>query len=249
MQSSPLSIVDILNPPYEVWSRRKATLEEIRQIMTDRGYFDDVVRDQRLAIIGTPMEAARHAIEKSGADGEFNSFVENQLLANEAFKAWRQAMPSATPPALSKYQKELSRSDLNAVDAAIAAHGASLPMGQVLYHGGHWPPHLGSSFRADRPLSTTLVPSVALNNAAWGAKAYEADEIHLFALRVESPSIKAFVFRTKGTRLGHEHEVLLPSGIQLELRSKIVVRRDYPVGKYDHPDKVVDAVLIEVAIL
>ncbi|WP_121308224.1 hypothetical protein [Paraburkholderia sp. BL17N1] len=116
-------------------------------------------RDQLLEEVRTPLKAARY-MAKVGADNGLGKFINDALSDNHAHKAWRDTMPSRTPAAIAKYQKEFPAYDPAAVDAEIAACGVHLPVGQILYHGGLWMGGASGSFTTTWPLSTTLCPQL-----------------------------------------------------------------------------------------
>jgi hypothetical protein len=93
---------------------------------------------------------------------------------------------------------------------------------------------------------------VALKNAEHRGKAYDSGEIQIFVCRVVNPVTKAFVFRHKGTCMGHEKEVLFKSGAKLVLRNKVLICSNYSVSKVvsgTHlPEKTVPAYVLEVDI-
>jgi len=234
---SPLSfalggkkIIDIFSTPYEVWSTREATRDEMLKIFKEKGYFLSVVRDRLIEVIDTPLKAAKY-IAKVSIDDELERFIDEMLEHSDAYKLMRQKMPSKTPKGLADYQKRYSKCDFREVDQAINSYGDLLAEGQYLFHGGLWPDHMGTQFTTTRPLSTTFSPQVALQNAEFYGKAYDANRIDLFVLYVKNPKTKVFVFRRKGTMLGHEKEVLFASGATLVLKNRYLIRNDYSICK------------------
>ena len=228
-----LPLVDIFSTPYEVWSRREATKDEMLKIFKEKGYFRSVVRDKLIEVIDTPLKAAKY-IAKVGVDNELERFIDEMLDRSKAYKLMRQKMPSKTPKVLADYQKRYRKCDFREVDQAINSYGDLLAEGQYLFHGGLWPDHpdhMKIEFTTTRPLSTTFSPQVALLNAEFRGKAYDANRIDLFVLYVKNPKTKVFVFRRKGTMLGHEKEVLFASGATLVLKNRHLIRNDYTVTK------------------
>ncbi|NEI66537.1 hypothetical protein [Rhizobium leguminosarum] len=143
-----------------------------------------------------------------------NNRITDALRKTSEYKKWHSAMPSRTPSAIAAYQKNYAKSDLAAVNSEINLHGSPLPLGQQLFHGGLWSGMSGAI--TSRPLSTSLSPTVAFSNALHSAKAYEAGRLDLIVLRT-TVSTNAFVFKSRGTKLGHEIEVLLAAGISLKI--------------------------------
>ncbi len=155
-------------------------------------------------------------------------------------------MPSRTPAEISCYQKDYQKCDLSAVSSAIDQSGSLLSREQYLFHGGLWPG--GKSFITSRPLSTSLCPQVALRNAEHKGKAYDAGRLDLLVLRVVDPATKAFVFKRKGTNLGHECEVLLASNACLTLTNQTQIRDDYMAAKFDCPIKKIPVYVLDVDV-
>jgi hypothetical protein len=155
-------------------------------------------------------------------------------------------MPSATPPAIATYQKKLAEANLPFVSIEIDQFGDLLSPGQCLFHGGLWPG--GTTFKTIRPLSTTFCPQVALSNALWNGKAYNSGRIDLFVLRATNPTTKVFVFKQKGTNLGHEKEVLFAGGAQLTLVLDTPIQANFPVSKPNAPKKMVPVHVLEIEI-
>jgi hypothetical protein len=215
-------IVDVFATPYYAWETRRRTYEEARA----SGPVDDV----RVALRATVRDAwsAAKYMAHQMADNALESHVDAALAASPAFAKFRQAMPSTTPPALTKYQNEYPFYDPLAVEAALAGHGAYLDDGQALFHAGHWPG--GHEFVTDRPFSTSYCPQVALRNVEHNGKAANAGFIDLMVVRTADARTPCFGFRQRGTRKGHEKEVLFAAGARLTLRSRVNVRDDYPVG-------------------
>lgn len=244
MQLSP--VLPALGLPYEDWSYRPATEDEVRAHLRQFGWFNTEVKDKCRRVISTPLELAEHFLEHP-ADARLIRAMEDALQQSAQHAEWRRAMPKKTPKELTTYQREFSRADMVAVDSAIHEHGCLIPPGQTLFHAGMWPATASAMLTTDRPLSTTLLPSVALRNAEWGGKAYRAGQLHLWVLHIEV-AVKAFVYRTSGTQLGHEAEVLLQAGVRLEKRASRVVRNDYRLSIVGGPMIDVPAIVTEVAV-
>lgn len=244
-KSMNLPLVNPFAVPYESWKTRMATQEEMIDACERTGQFIQFVNDELLAKIMTPFEAAKY-IASVGADNGLGNHINLALDNDKNFACWRKTMPSKTPSELSYYQKKYPNYDFDRVNIEINMNGAILPEGQFLFHGGIWPNV--EDVVTDRPLSTTFCPQVALRNAEHKGKAYEENQIDLIVLRVQNPRSKAFVYRRKGTNLGHENEVLFATGAKLRLRSKTLIRSDYLVVKWQHPDKHVPIYVLEVDI-
>jgi hypothetical protein len=228
-----LPLIDTFTNPFDVWEQRKATYEEITEEAKRTGRMPSShVKVRVLQTIRTAVDAAKHLADV-GADPGLERHIENELYSTGIYASWRKPMPSATPSSISKYQKSYPDYDVNQVDRDIDAIGVTLQPGQQLFHGGLWPGE-NYTFTTARPLSTTFCPQVAMQELAHNGKAYDAGRIDLFVLRVIAPATKVFVFRNKGTNLGHEKEVLFASGANLTLRNRTLIRDDYQVCKIAH---------------
>ena len=246
-----LPLINIFPYPYEVWSMRKATKNEMMKFYNENGYFTTEVKDKLTKVIDTPLEAAKHIIEV-GADNGLENFIDKVLNTSQDFKVMRDSMPQRTPKEIFDYQKKYPHCNCVEVDQAINTHGDILAEGQYLFHGGLWPKASERQFITTRPFSTSFSPQVALRNAEWGGKAYDANEINLFVLKAVSPRTKVFVIRIRGTNMGHEKEILFSSGAQLTLQKKILVKKNYKVCKVINGvntiEKEVPAYVLEVDI-
>ncbi|WGE89861.1 hypothetical protein [Actinobacillus arthritidis] len=140
-------------------------------------------------------------------------------------------MPSKTPAQLTNYQRRHILD--NSVSQVINEIGCVLTEGQFLFHGGSWwgNNEIGSECITTRPFSTSFSPQIALLNAEWTGKAYDAGIIDLLVLKVVQPYTKVFSYKIKGTDKGHEKEVLFASGAKLRLVKTELIRSDYKVYK------------------
>jgi hypothetical protein len=226
------SIVDIFSSPYEVWLRRDPTREELTAYMKEHGVFLPFVNVKLLKVVDSALVAAEHMAEVS-VDNELGFFIENALENSTALVELRSKMPPGMLPGLSAYQSDYPTYDSQLVDQEISRFGTVLAEGQFLFHGGHWP--IGQEqFVTDRPLSTTFCPQVALRNAEWNAKAYDAGWIDLIVLRVTAPQSKAYLYPSHG-ELKHEKEIVFATGARLRLlsRKKIADKTAYKGGTYN----------------
>lgn len=195
------------------------------------GRFAFTVNDKLVARITNEYEAAEY-MAKCGVDNGLELHIDGVLAADPAFQQWLHAMPETTPAALEAYQHDYPLDDYGQVDLAIRTHGASLSPGQLLFHGGHIDFPSDGKLVTTRPLSATFCPQVALREAEWRGKAYEAGRICLYVLRVRSPDHKAFVFNPNASDKGNEKEVLFAAGTTLHLRSAKRLRSDYTVQRW-----------------
>lgn len=240
-----LPIVDPFRIPYQAWTWRTPSIDEMKEMCRQTGRMQSHVHDKLVASIASGIEAAMH-IGKVGADDCIDAHINDVLDRDPNFALWRRAMPNSTPRPLKDYKTKYPQYDGASVDCEIQMHGAHLSPGQVLFHAGTWPG--GESFISDRPLSTSFCPQVALRNAEYKGKAYDAGRLDIFVVRVATPAAKAFVYKRKGASLGHENEVLFASGGTLTLISEHLVRPDYPVGKALSPEKHVPLYVLDVTL-
>jgi len=234
-----LPLVDVFGVPYGVRRSRQATLETVS------AGEDDDNDTEIVATIGDARSALEHIAQVS-MDNGLGNHIQDALSRSQHYKEWQTAMPSKAPPAILRYQKAYEKSDPVAVSEEVNHHGRLLSSGQFLFHGGLWPG--GTTLITERPLSTSLCPQVALRNAEYKAKAYDAGRLDLFLLRVTTSATKAYVFKRKGTKLGHESEVLLAAGARLSLRSETLIRSNYPAAKVGQLDKEIPIFVLELEL-
>ena len=241
-----LPLVNNFVPPYEKWSTRQPTQQENLDCYQKNGHFLPFVNDRLEERVSTSLEAACYMARK-GADNALESHIDTQLDNSSEYKFWRQCMPSKTPDAIRKFQQEYPKYDRYEVDSEINKNANLLSEGQFLFHGGLWPSS-SSHIKLNKPFSTSFCPQVALRNAEFRGKAYDAGQIDLFVIRVKNPKTNVFAYKRKGTRMGNEKEILFASGAEMTLQNRRLIRNDYLVGKWNFPDKVVPIYVIEVDI-
>lgn len=228
MKPSHLPLVRPFDQAYEAWSYRRPTAEEFTAAARS-DQFSPYVRDVLLRRVTNEFEAALHIAASDGVDNGLEHHIDNALARDAMFKKWLDAMPVKMPPILDKYQLAYPLDDYRSVDKAIRRCGVALTPRQVLFHGGHLALPDARVLQTTRPLSTTFCPQVALREAEFDNKAYDADMICLNVLRVFSSNAMAFVFDRNKSQSGHEKEVLFSSGIQLKLRFRLALRENYTV--------------------
>ncbi len=214
-----LPIVDVFESPYELWEERDQTPEEMMQ----SGNFHQRVKVKLEAKVANHVDAAKHTIVKV-VDNQLERFIKDYLNQSLSYKNMRLEMPSQTPKSLSDYQRRFQSSTFEQVSIDINDYGKVLSEGQYLFHGGLYPINKGEFFKTERPFSTSFCPQIALRNAEWRGKGYDAGEIDLFVLRTVNPQTKVFCFRLNGTDKGHEAEVLFAAGAKITLRSKTKIK-------------------------
>ncbi|HFC8494433.1 TPA: hypothetical protein ACFP3Z_000630 [Neisseria subflava] len=225
-----LPIVDVFETPYEIWTYRNATLDEGIQHLQEYGRPIFQVRDKLEKSISNAYEAAVH-MALIGADNALEDHINKALNSSSNFKIWRQTMPSKTPIQLTNYQRKHTFD--NSVVQEINKIDCILSDGQFLFHGGCWMGEnsIGTEYITSSPFSTSFCPQVALRNAEWGGKAYDAGVIDLLVLKVTQPDTRVFSYKIKGTDKGNEKEVLFSSDAKLKLISSETIRCDYKVCK------------------
>ena len=163
------------------------------------------------------MELARKLTDEP-ANNDLPMSLHDALRMSGPYKDWKAAMPPLYQvPALHRYRNEYPHYDASAVALDIQTHGRPIPMGQLLFHGGVWPPFLGpvqvdQSFTTNEVFSASLCPQVAAIHGT-----YHPDGA-LWAIKVgrTGGSKPAFVFNSdRRQRLGHEYEVVFGPGITL----------------------------------
>lgn len=244
-------VVNVFAKPYEHWSKRDATTEEIQDLVNNRGcsLVEALqINDKLIEAVSTHTEAAARMLRKR-VDNGLESHIDRALDASLEYQDLRDLMPHDVPEALSSYQGEFSENDWATADAAIKAHGVELAEGQFLFHGGHWASDI-PRVTTSRPFSTSFCPQVALRNAEWNGKAYDAGRVDLMVVRVTQPKTKAYAYSRDGNH-GNEKEVVFASGAQLtRLRETHVA--DIPVSKvtsgFQTQEKIVPAYVVEVEI-
>lgn len=242
-----LPVVNTFSSAYELWTMRRATEQESLEHYKREGSFLSFVNDQLLMVIQDHVSAAKYMAQK-GADNGLENHIDRFLDQDANYQSWREHMPSKTPPSITEFQQNYPQYNQSNVDADINSIGKTLSDGQFLFHGGLWFSDSKNEVTLRKPLSTSFCPQVALRNAEWGGKAYDQGQIDLLVLRVSNPRTNIFAYKRKGTKMGNEKEVLFASGATVKLRSRTLIRNDYEVAKYQHPDKTIPIYVIEVDI-
>ncbi|SNC59493.1 hypothetical protein SAMN04487881_0067 [Marinobacter sp. es.048] len=223
--------INILRTPYEIWETREATADDIAQFLKEGKNVPPEIETRIRETVSTPLEAVSYSVRVEATDNRFERFIDRQLELSQGYKTLRQSMSSQTPQSISDYQNNYPVNNLEKVSCDIDSCGSTVGVGTVLYHGGYCPVDSGKGFTSDRPFSTSFCPQIALRNAIWGGKAFDAGVIHLIIIRVAEEVTKAFATRLNGTRKGHEKEVVFSAGAYLYIRSKSLVTNSYKVGK------------------
>jgi hypothetical protein len=245
------AVVNVFATPYEVWTRRKTTIEEALDLHNNAGLsiIEALeVKDKLTEVVATPAEAATRML-RVGADNGLERHIDDALDTSAEYRHLRDLMPLDVSEALSSYQGEFSEDSLTLADEAIKAHGVEIAEGQFLFHGGQWPSDSLTS-NTSRPFSTSFCPQVALRNAEWKGKAYDAGRVDLMVVRVTQPKTKAYAYSREGNH-GNEKEVVFASGAQLTRvrETHIADITAYKVNSgLQQEKKVVPAYLVEVEI-
>lgn len=249
--SKKAGIVNVLATPYEVWTLRDTTLEEQLDLVNNHGLKPIEalsVKDKRVQVVATHVDAATRMLRER-ADIGLENHIDRALDASIEYRDLRAMMPQDEPQALTAYQGEFSKQGWTAADQAIQANGVEIADGQVIFHGGRWASDQ-PTFITSRPLSTSFCPQVALRNAEWQGKAYDADRVDLMVLRVKDSKTKGYAYSREGAH-GNEKEVVFASGALLT-RVRETHIADMKVAKVTEGlqtvSKVVPAYLVEVDI-
>lgn len=244
-------LVDVFTTSYEKWSKRKTTPVEAMDLVNNKGlHISEAleVNEKLIDVVSTHTEAAAYMLRQR-ADNGLEGHIDRALDASAEYRDLRALMPQDEPEALSAYQGRFSEHDWALADEAINAHGVEIAAGQCLFHGGHWASDQGTLVTS-RPFSTSFCPQVALRNAEWMGKAYDAGRVDLIVIYVAQPKTKAYAYSLEGDH-GNEKEVVFASGAQLtHVRETYIA--DMPVSKvtsgFQIVRKVVPAYVVEVEI-
>ena len=225
-----LPLVDTFNPSLEIWSERDMTEEESIAFFKENGYIWMKIKDKLITILDTPYKAIKY-IAEFGADNKVEIFINDTLSKNKNYKLMKQMMPSKTPKVLFDYQKKYPNYNNILLSQEINKINIILAEGQYLFHGGKWFNDSVKILITTKPFSTTFSPLVALNEALDNGKAYDANGIDLFVVKVKKPQTSVFVYKNNGTFLGHEKEVLFNSGATIKLKSIVIIKTNFKVIK------------------
>jgi hypothetical protein len=247
LTNKSLPLINVFDLPYESWTKREPTLEEARRHIKELGYIPSFVNDTLKARIYNHLDAAKHMADIS-VDNGLERFIENQLDKNHHYTHWLRCMPPNPSVNISKYRQSYPNYNSSNVDKEINEIGLTLSDGQYLFHGGLWPNAGFQQITLTKPFSTSFCPQVALRNAEWRGKAYDAGQIDLFVLRTIEPKTNVFVFNKNDAEMGNEKEVLFSSGAKLTLCNRVLIKNDYYVSKDNQLPKTVPIYVIEVDI-
>lgn len=243
-------LVNVFESPYEAWDNRQLSPEEVSTRYRETGVLEFCANTNLIARVSNHGEAAHYMLRRA-VDNGLEGHIDQHLRNSSDFEEMLNLMPSVVPESIAAYKNTYPAYDLQTVSSDIERFGGRLREGQTFFHGGFCSYEPGETFTIDRPLSTSFCPQVALRNAEWRGKAYEIGEVHLFVLKVASPSVKAFVFPREGD-LGNEKEALINPGVRLTVVRKSLVRNDYGVCKVDRHlntiEKQVPAYVIEIDV-
>jgi len=211
-----IGVVNVFDKPYRVWSRRKTTTEEALELVRKEGLslIEALeVNHELMEEVSTHTQAASRMLRVL-ADNGLEGHVDRALDSSSEYHYLCEQMPREVPAALDAYQGMFPEYDQFEVNEAINTYGVKIAENQVLFHGGQWPT-TGSTFVTSRPFSTSFCPQVALRNAEWRGKAYDAGRVDLMVVRVTSLATKGYVYSREGSR-GNEKEIVFASGGQLK---------------------------------
>lgn len=172
----------------------------VQQDFTEKGWVTKLINPQQ---INDYYELAELAMEFKE---RVEVFVEDELKES-VLKQWLAIMGSPTPQSLRAYQEKNKSIDASLIDNDINQIGALLSPGQKLYRGGIISPGVQA-----QALSTTFCPAVAINEDFYKGKAKNRGKLLIYVLEVLDPKTCVYVYKQKGTKMGHEKEVLFASG-------------------------------------
>lgn len=124
--------VDVFRVPYEEWSYRDKTIEE----MQGSRQFSGIIKDYLIDTVTNHEEAAYYAL-KNSHNNQFQRHIDAMLSESSEYASLRHLMPKNDPSALVSYQNRCNEEDKVLADRAIKRHGTPLASGQILYHGGY----------------------------------------------------------------------------------------------------------------
>lgn len=212
MNTKRIEKIDIfsVDNPCVVPKLRQITEEDMR---SGKYQVQDVLRG---IVVG---ELARYDSPESAAigvvQGQYSNYISShsENSAKKQVSKNRKLFSTRTPDALVVRRNKYSQRDDSAVDKAIMGEGGVLSQGQVLYHGGSLP---DGDNQISRPLSTSLSPTVAYNDAIRHLDLYTDKKIRLYVLKAVDDKVPAYLYESKRSGLGHELEVLIGSGAHVK---------------------------------
>lgn len=199
------------------------------------------------------LKAASYAIHNC-TDNGFNNFIELQLKQQRKQPNWKTTDQIKMSNALQTYQQKYTQSDKAQVDAEIKNLGMTMTPGQILYHGGVLNVDKSTNpVVLIEPLSTTINPVIAVNEALHKGKAYTSGVFHLNVIRINNSNVRVYPFKAN-RKMSHEAEVLLEAGISLRKIKDEIVDSNYkvsclPPGATCAVEKTVEAHIIEWEIV
>lgn len=185
-------------------------------------------------VIKDAIEAARYMAMKR-ADNGLENHIDDILSSEPNFEHWQKLMPEETPEILAQY-KVKNNSSLEISDT-IDTINCVLSEGQYLFHGGLWMGQDRDTYITEKPLSTSFCPQVALRNAEFNDKAFNAGAIDLLVLKAVSPTTRVFSYDINDPNYGHEKEVLFSKGAKMTLVETIKISDEYEITDSRHNRK------------
>lgn len=228
-----LPVINLFDPPIKIYEDCILALEDVIKL----GGFSPFSQKLKYCI-NNAYDAARFSANEYNNNALSNE-IENKLQMSSIYAEWVSGMSHKITSELKKYQKSMKKCDMQIVSRDIEKIGKLLGEGQYLFHGGKWPSD-EDKYITETPLSTSLSPIVARQNALFKGKAYDNEIIDLFVLKVVNPKTKVFVYDSNPRKLGRsfvEYEVLFKEGAKLEVVSKEIINENFLVGKYGYKEK------------
>jgi hypothetical protein len=162
-----------------------------------------------------PLDLLRDTIRDDGINSGIAA-LRDALKNSPIYKFWKSSTPFLKDVEnIWRYRSPKGRGkpDLLKVNEEILRYGTYLPDNQILYHGRN--SKEDRMINTDGPVSTTLMPDVALVHTRARAK-------EIAILKVKPVSlIKAFVFNNaKNQTHGHECEVLIQNNVKISCKKR-----------------------------
>lgn len=244
-----LKCVEPFAKEYDVLLERDLTEKEMKNEGNWNPWAKKIARVDKT--IRSPLDAAQF-LGANKLEKRLDRFVQHFLNDCPEYKSWLELMPVPVPDELVEYQDNYVGCDLTSIDCLVKKYGATPPDGQYLFHGGVWPRDKYDKrvleMITTRVLSTSLCPKVALDNADWRGKSWDAGRLDLIVIHVKSPVTPAFIFDKELEGHGHELEVLFASGAKLHFIDETLLCSDWEAYKNDHNIKNISTYLINAEL-
>lgn len=187
--------------------------EKVISHYSKTGKYIDRVPSSICLTISSPYTAAVHMCQV-GADNGLEGHIDDSLENDKNFEEVLSLMPVPTPEIFVDYKTKPKNINAEELNETILKVGKCLSKNQYLFHGGTWEDG-NETITTQRPLSTSFCPQIAMRNAEYNGKAFDAGRIDLLVLKVLYPKTPVFVYN-KAIDQNGEKEVLFASGARLK---------------------------------